>query len=85
MALSNDLAQAGHAPRQLDVTATCTFEKGTGGWAITTMQLDLTADVPGMDNAAFQVAANGAKSGCPVSKALAGNVAINLNARLKTS
>jgi osmotically inducible protein OsmC len=82
MALSHGLAQAGHAPEQLDVSATCTFEQVEGGWKITTMGLDVTATVAGMDEAAFQEAAEQARSSCPVSSALAGNVDISLNARL---
>src|SRR5688500_8965239 len=48
MALSHELAQKGHAPRQLDVTATCTFEKVEAGFRITRMKLSLVGDVPGM-------------------------------------
>jgi lipoyl-dependent peroxiredoxin len=83
MAFSHELASAGHAPTQLDVKATCTIEQVTGGWAISTMQIDVTGDVPGMDSAAFAEIASKAKTGCPVSKALADNVQISLNAQLK--
>jgi osmotically inducible protein OsmC len=82
MALSHGLAEAGHAPDQLEVSAVCTFEQVEGGWKITTMALDVTGTVPGMDEAAFEQAAQQAKEGCPVSGALAGNVAITLDARL---
>lgn len=83
MALSNGLAGKGHPPRELDVTATATFAKGDGGFAISRIRLDVVGDVPGIDDAAFQQAAQGAKEGCPVSKALKGNVPIELEARLK--
>jgi osmotically inducible protein OsmC len=82
MALSHGLAQAGHAPDELQVSAVCTFEQVEGGWKITTMALDVTGTVPGMDEAAFEQAAQQAKEGCPVSGALAGNVEITLDARL---
>jgi lipoyl-dependent peroxiredoxin len=82
MALSHGLAQTGHAPEQLDVTAVCTFEEVEAGWKITTMSLDVTGAVPGIDEAAFQDAAEQAKEGCPVSGALQGNVEITVNARL---
>ncbi len=85
MAFSHELAQAGHAPTQLDVKATCTIDQVAGGFAITTMQLDVTGDVPGIDNTTFVAIANKAKVGCPVSKALANNVQINLNAKLKST
>jgi lipoyl-dependent peroxiredoxin len=81
MALSHGLAQAGHAPERLEVTATSTFVPGTG---ITTMKLELTGHVPGIDEAGFREAAEGAKQNCPVSKALAGNVEITLDARLES-
>jgi osmotically inducible protein OsmC len=81
MALSHGLAQAGNPPEQLNVTATSTFVPGTG---ITKMQLELTGRVPGLDEAGFREAAEGAKQNCPVSKALAGNVEITLDARLES-
>ncbi|MEX2281661.1 MAG: OsmC family peroxiredoxin [Gemmatimonadota bacterium] len=82
MALSNGLNQKGHPPRQLDVSATCTFEVDQGA-SIKSMQLQVTGDVPGMDQAAFAEAANAAKDGCPVSKALKGNVDVQVEAKLK--
>jgi lipoyl-dependent peroxiredoxin len=79
MALSGALAKAGTPPQELRVTATSTFVPGTG---ITQIKLDVTGSVEGMDEAAFVEAAEGAKANCPVSKALAGNVEILLEARL---
>lgn len=75
MALSNALGKAGLPPASLDVQATATFVPGQG---ITGMVLVLRGDVPGLDHAGFVEAAEGAKAGCPVSKALAGNVPITL-------
>jgi len=82
MALSHGLAQAGHAPEQLDVGATCTFEQVESGWKITAMELEVEGRVPGMDDGAFQQAAEEAKDGCPVSGALAGNLEISVQATL---
>jgi osmotically inducible protein OsmC len=79
MALSHALAQDGNPPEKLDVTATSTFVPGTG---ITQMKLDATGTVPGIDEAAFVAAAQGARDNCPVSGALKGNVEILLDARL---
>ncbi len=79
MALSHALAQAGTPAETLKVTATSTFVPGTG---ITAMRLQLTGTVPGLDEAGFQAAAEGAKENCPVSQALKGNVEITLDARL---
>jgi lipoyl-dependent peroxiredoxin len=79
MALSNGLAQAGTPPNELRVRATSMFVPGEG---LTTMKLDVTGSVEGIDEAAFLEAAETAKDNCPVSKALAGNVEISLDARL---
>jgi osmotically inducible protein OsmC len=82
MALSHGLAQGGHAPEELQVTAVVSFEQVEGGWKVNSSALDVTGTVPGMDEAAFQEAADGAKDGCPVSGALSGNVEITVEARL---
>lgn len=82
MAFSNVLDQAGHAPKQLDTDAVATFEKTDAGFRLTTMGLSVRGDVPGMSAEDFQKAAVTAKDGCPVSNALAGNVAISVDATL---
>lgn len=82
MAFSNGLASDGHAPTRLDTQATATFEQTDPGWRLTSMHLSVTGRVPGISDEAFQEAALGAKDGCPVSNALAGNVAISLEAKL---
>lgn len=79
MAFSNGLAKNETPPTSLDVTATATFVPGTG---ITTMELDVVGDVDGITEEKFVELAEAAKEGCPVSKALAGNVEISLTARL---
>ena len=79
MSLSHGLAQAGHAPERLHVSAESSFVPGTG---ITAMALVLEGVVPGLDESGFREAAEQAKENCPVSKALAGNVEITLDARL---
>ncbi|MEW6582442.1 MAG: OsmC family peroxiredoxin [Actinomycetota bacterium] len=79
MALSAALARAGTPPESLQVSATVTFVPGTG---ITRSALTVVGRVPGADAAAFEQAAQGAKDGCPVSKALTGNVELSVEARL---
>src|SRR6185437_10621447 len=54
MALSNGLGQAGHAPEELKTSATVTFQPGEG---ITKIALQVTGRVPGLDDDAFQQAA----------------------------
>ncbi len=79
MALSNELSTRGHPPARLEIQATCTFEPGKG---ITTMALDVTADVPGVDEAGFREGLDAAEESCPVSNALRGNVDIQVEGRL---
>lgn len=79
MAFSNTLAKNETPPTSLDVSATATFVPGTG---ITTMELSVVGSVEGISAEQFLELAEAAKEGCPVSKALAGNVEITLDARL---
>ena len=79
MALSHALAQEGSPPERLEATATVTFVPGTG---ITKSALTVRANVPGMDEATFLEKAEGARVGCPVSKALAAVPEITLDAAL---
>ncbi|HEX6207501.1 MAG TPA: OsmC family peroxiredoxin [Actinomycetota bacterium] len=79
MALSKILADQGHAPDRLLVTATVSFVPGTG---ITRSALDVTGVVPGMEEAEFGKAAEAAKENCPVSQALKGNVELTVASRL---
>ncbi|SRR5581483_3035956 len=81
MALSADLEKAGFQPQQVTSSAKATFDNGSGKWTVETIQLDVNAKVPGIDDAKFQEIANGTKTACPVSRALAG-VKIELNAKL---
>ena len=84
MALSAGLGKAGKPPTKLEVTATVTFEQAGAGWKVKSSELDLKGWVPGMDQAAFQQAAEGAKEGCPISQALKGNVALSVDASLES-
>ena len=78
MALASGLAKAGTPPESLVTTAEVTLQPGTG---ITGIHLTVRGTVPGIDAGAFTEAAEGAKAGCPVSKALAGTT-ITLTATL---
>jgi lipoyl-dependent peroxiredoxin len=81
MALSHTLATAGFTPTSVHTTARVHFNQVPGGFAISPIDLETTAIVPGIDEETFQKLAQGAKEGCPVSKALAA-VPINLKATL---
>ena len=82
MALAHGLAQAGTPAQRLESQATATFDKVGDGFRMTTMRLQIRGQVDGLDGGAFREAAEQAKENCPVSKALAGNVEILLDASL---
>jgi osmotically inducible protein OsmC len=73
MQLSANIAEAGGTPQSLEVTADVSLgpDKENGGFMITGIALKVVGEVEGLDEAGFQKAADGAKAGCPVSKALA--------------
>jgi len=80
MAFSMILGQAGFTPDKIETTAAISLEQKDGGFAITASHLDVTASIPGIDEATFQDLAGKAKAGCPVSKVL--NAEITMEARL---
>jgi osmotically inducible protein OsmC len=71
MALSNDLAEAGMAPKRIETKASVRIEKADEGFAITRILLETRGDVDA-DAETFRKHAEQAKMNCPVSKALAG-------------
>lgn len=78
MFLSALLTKAGFTPTRIHAVAAVHLEAGP---TITKIELNVEAEVPGLDEAAFNEHALAAKAGCPVSKALA-SVEIILNAKL---
>ncbi len=81
MALSSDLGKAGYRPERIRTRAEIRLEKVDGRSTITRVHLNMEAKVPGIEENRFQQIADGAKKGCPVSRALAG-VEITLEAKL---
>ena len=82
MALSAGLAKGGTPPETLEVTSTVTFDKVGDNWTVVSSDLQVTGVVPGMDAAAFAKAAEGAKDGCPISRALKNNVKLSVKSTL---
>ncbi len=81
MSLSNEVVQAGGMPRTLDVQADVSLGPDpAGGFRLTGITLTVSGNVDGLDAAGFAAAAQAAKVGCPVSKALTG-VDITLDVR----
>ncbi len=82
MALSNELTTRGGTVKSLITDAAVTLGPDpAGGFRLTGIKLTVRGQVDGLDEGAFQEAANAAKSGCPISKALAA-VTITLDAAL---
>ena len=79
MAMSSELGKVGLTADSIEATSTVTLDPGKG--AITQVHVDVVASVPGADAAQFQEIAEETKTGCPVSKVLAG-ADITMSARL---
>jgi osmotically inducible protein OsmC len=82
MAFSKGLADAGHTPTSVETTAKVHLDKTDAGMTVTRIDLETVGDVPGIDDAEFQKIAEGAKTGCPISRLLSPGAEISLNARL---
>jgi osmotically inducible protein OsmC len=84
MAFSNNLAKAGFPPERVEVTSEVTLEKLEAGQTVTSSALTVRAKVPGITEEAFQAAAQAAKAGCPISRALSDSVALSMDATLES-
>ncbi len=70
MALSFAIVEAGFTADELNVKAAVVLDAVEGGFGITGIALHLDGKVTGMTEAKFHALAEGAKAGCPISKAL---------------
>jgi osmotically inducible protein OsmC len=77
MALSAQLGTAGITPESIETTAAATFEKTDAGFTVTKIHLDVTARIPGAEQAAFDKAAADAKAGCPISRLLKAEITMS--------
>jgi osmotically inducible protein OsmC len=82
MALALALSAQKTPPKKIETTADVAIEREGEGFAIKSIALHTTAEVPGIAEADFMKAAEMAKVGCPVSKALKATP-ITLEAHLK--
>jgi osmotically inducible protein OsmC len=82
MALAAELGKAGHTPDSVETEATVHLDEVDDGFAIKRIDLQTRVSAPGVDEAAFQQAAEAAKKGCPVSLALAAVESIEMDAQL---
>lgn len=81
MALSVQLGEVGLTPEKLETTATVSFDKVEAGWTVTNIFLNVRGKVPNADEAAWNMATQAAKSGCPISRLL--NTTITMEAMLE--
>ncbi|MCM1128547.1 MAG: OsmC family protein [Alistipes senegalensis] len=79
MDLSGRLERAGITGR-IETRATLTLEKGEKGFAVTRIHLDVAAQLPGVDERAFQEAVGKARENCPISRLL--DTEITVSARM---
>ncbi len=82
MAFSHELGEAGATPEHLDVSATVTFEIVNDAPTVSRSALTVRGSASGIDADGFKRAAEAAKAGCPVSRALAGVAEITIDAAL---
>ena len=80
MACSNELAKAGTPPAALSVQVDVSADKLEAGWTVTEAAITVRGTVPGATPESFRAAAEKAKDGCPISRALKGNVTLSLDA-----
>ena len=83
MACSNELAKAGTPPTTVSVSVAVTGDKLESGWTVLSSAITVRGVVPGATEASFREAAEKAKDGCPISKALKGNVELSVEAILE--
>jgi lipoyl-dependent peroxiredoxin len=84
MAFSANLGRNGTPPEHLHIEAEVTFDKVGDAWTVVSSALTVIGRVPGASEEDFLAAAEAAKDGCPISRALAGNVELSVDATLET-
>ena len=82
MALSAGLGKSGFSPTKVSTTAHVHLEKVGEGFGITKIEINCEASIPGIELAKFNEIAEATRTGCPVSKALAGGAEITLTTKL---
>ena len=83
MAFSSELTKAGFPPENLAVTCEVDADRVDGKFTVIASRLTVRGRVPGIDEARFREIAAGAKEGCPISRALKGNVQLSVEAVLE--
>jgi osmotically inducible protein OsmC len=82
MAFANQLAKNGTIAERLDVRVDVTADKQEAGWTVLSSAIKVSGVVPGIDAETFARIADAAKDGCPISRALVGNVELSVEPTL---
>ena len=82
MAFANQLAKNGTIAERLDVRVDVTADKRDAGWTVLSSAIKVSGVVPGIDAETFARLADAAKDGCPISRALVGNVELSVEPTL---
>jgi lipoyl-dependent peroxiredoxin len=82
MAFANQLAKNGTVAERLDVRVDVTADKREAGWTVLSSAIKVSGVVPGIDAETFARVADAAKDGCPISRALVGNVELSVEPTL---
>lgn len=83
MSLAAEISKLHVEPRRVSVAATCVMDEVEGrGHLVVASNLEVRADVPGLDEAAFQEAVERADAGCPISTLIRASAAVSVSAEL---
>jgi lipoyl-dependent peroxiredoxin len=83
MSLAAELSKQRLEPRRLSVAATCVMDEVEGkGHVVVASELDVRADVPGLDAAGLHAAVERADAGCPTSTLIRGTASVSVTASL---
>jgi lipoyl-dependent peroxiredoxin len=83
MSLAAEITKLRHEPKQLNVTATCVMDEVDGkGHLVVASNLEVRADVPGLDEGSFHEAVERADAGCPISTLIRGSASVSVQAEL---
>lgn len=85
MALTSAMEKAGTPAERIETGAECVLERHDDGWRVATIRLNVVARAPGADRDTFKDLAESTVSDCAVSRALLGNVELQIDARLEES
>jgi osmotically inducible protein OsmC len=83
MSLAGEISRLHVEPRRVSVEATCVMDEVEGrGHLFVASNLEVKADVPGLDESAFQEAVGRADAGCPISTLIRCSASVSVQAAL---